>query len=148
MTFGDVKIEVLYPEKDSDTEAVSDNNHSMVLRVNFGLRKFLLTADIEKATENNLLNAPEFVQTDVIKVAHHGSRTSSIAEFINASKAKLAIVSVGKNSPFGHPHSEVVERWKTSGAKVMTTGENGTISVSTDGKDLQLRTFGKEKIYR
>ena len=148
LTFGDVKIEVLYPEKDDDKEAVSDNNHSMVLRVNFGLRKFLLTADIEKATENALLNAPEYLQTDVIKVAHHGSRTSSIAEFISASKARLAIVSVGKNSPFGHPHEEVVERWKASGAKVLTTGENGTISVSTDGKDLQFKTFGKEKIYR
>ena len=148
LTFGDVKIEVLYPEKDADAEAVSDNNHSMVLRVNFGARKFLLTADIEKATENVLLNAPEFVQTDVIKVAHHGSRTSSIAEFISASKAKLAIISVGKTSPFGHPHEEIIERWKMSGAKIMTTGENGTISVSTDGKDLQLRTFRKEKIYR
>ena len=148
LTFDDVKIEVLYPEKDADAEAVSDNNHSMVLRVNFGARKFLLTADIEKATENALLNAPEFVQTDVVKVAHHGSRTSSIAEFIAASKAKLAIISVGRASPFGHPHSEVVERWKTSGAKVLTTGENGTISVSTDGKDLQFKTFEKVKVYR
>ena len=148
LTFGDVRIEVLYPEKDADATAVSDNNHSMVLRVNFGLRKFLLTGDIETAAEKNLLNAPEYLQTDVIKAAHHGSRTSSIAEFISVSKARLAIVSAGKNSPFGHPHSEVVERWKASGAKVLTTGENGTISVSTDGKDLQLKVFGKEKVYR
>ena len=148
LTFGDVEIEVLSPEKDVNTEAVSDNNHSVVLRVIFGERKFLLTGDIERETEKNLLNAPEFLDTDVIKVAHHGSRTSSTAEFINASKAKLAVISVGKKSPFGHPHSEVVERWKTSGAKVLTTGENGTISVSTDGHDLQLKTFEKQKIYR
>lgn len=148
LSFDQVKIEVLYPEKDSNAEAVSDNNHSVVLRVNFGERKFLLTGDIEKETEELLVNQPQFLQTDVIKVAHHGSRTSSIAEFINASKAKLAIVPVGVNSPFGHPHLEVVERWKNSGAKVLTTGENGTVSLSTDGKDLQLKTFGKEKIYR
>ncbi len=141
LTFDDAKIEVLFPAKDENTEAVSDNNHSLVLRVIFGERKFLLTGDIEKETEKELLNAPELVQTDVIKVAHHGSRTSSIQEFINLSRAKLAIISVGKESPFGHPHEEVVERWKNAGAMVLTTGENGTISVSTDGRDLQLKTF-------
>ncbi len=148
LTFDDATVEVLYPEKDADAEAASDNNHSLVLRVSFGRRKFLLTGDIEKETEKALLNAPEFIQTDVIKVAHHGSRTSSISEFISAANAKLAVISVGRNSPFGHPHSEVVERWKMSGAKVLTTGENGTISISTDGEDLQLKTFEKQKIYR
>lgn len=148
LNFGNLKIEVLSPEKDANTDAVSDNNRSLVLRVNFGAVKILLTGDIEKEAEKVLLNAPEFLRADVIKIAHHGSRTSSTAEFVNASKSKLAIVSVGKNSPFGHPHSEVVERWRNSGAKVLTTGENGTISISTDGKDLQLRTFEKQKIYR
>ena len=95
-----------------------------------------------------MLYAPEFVNTDVIKVAHHGSLTSSTQNFVNASKAKLAIVSVGKQSPYGHPKPEVVERWKNAGAMVLTTGENGTISVSTDGRDLQIETFNKEKILR
>ncbi|MDQ2745876.1 MAG: ComEC/Rec2 family competence protein [Acidobacteriota bacterium] len=148
LTFGAVVIEVLYPEKTADAEAVSDNNHSIVLRVDYGARKFLLTGDIEKEVEKYLLNAPEFIQTDVIKVAHHGSRTSSAADFIAAANAKIAVISVGKNSPFGHPRPEVVERWKAAGVKVLTTGENGTISFSTDGSDLQLTTFGKQKIYR
>ncbi len=86
---------------------------------------------------------PEFLQTDLIKVAHHGSRTSSTQEFINAVKAKVAVISVGRESSFGHPHEEVVERWRRAGAKVLTTGENGTISVSTDGQDLQLKTFNR-----
>lgn len=107
-----------------------------------------MTGDIEKEAEIELLNVPEFLQTDVIKVAHHGSRTSSTEGFVNAAKAKLAIVSVGRESQFGHPHEEVVERWKTAGAKILTTGENGTISVSTDGRDLQLKTYNREKIYR
>jgi competence protein ComEC len=148
LTFGGAKVEVIYPEKDENTEAVSDNNHSLVLRIVYGARKFLMTGDIEKEAENNLLNAPEFLQTDVIKVAHHGSSTSSTQDFVNASKAKLAIISVGKRSQFGHPKPEVVERWKNAGAKILTTGENGTISVSTDGNDLQLKTFNKEKIFR
>jgi len=148
LTFGDVKIEILYPPRDDSPEAASDNNHSLVLRVIYGQRKFLLTGDIEKETERELLNASEFLQADLVKVAHHGSRTSSIQEFIDASKAKVAVISVGKTSPYGHPHLEVVERWKSSGAKVLTTGENGTISVSTDGQDLQLKVYNREKIYR
>ena len=86
----------------------------------------------------------ELLKTNVIKVAHHGSRTSSIQDFINATKAKLAIISVGKHSPFGHPHEEVVERWRNSAGKVLTTGECGTISVSSGGKDLRLETFLNE----
>jgi competence protein ComEC len=148
LNFGEVRIEVLYPEKDVAPEAVSDNNHSLVLRVVYGDRKFLLTGDIERETENLLTAAPEFLQADVVKVAHHGSKTSSTENFVNAVKTKLAVISVGRDSPFGHPKPEVVERWKSAGAKVLTTGENGTISFSTDGKDLQLKTFNKGVIYR
>lgn len=148
LTFGEVKIEVLSPEKSDAADAPSDNNHSIVLRLNFGARKILLTGDIEKETERELLNAPAFVQTDVIKVAHHGSLTSSTEEFVSAAGAKLAVISVGRESPFGHPRAEIIERWKQSGAQVMTTGENGTISISTDGQDLRLETFRKEKVYR
>jgi competence protein ComEC len=148
LNFGGVEIEILYPEKDASPEAVSDNNHSLVLRVRFGDRKFLLTGDIERETENLLTGAPEFLQADVVKVAHHGSRTSSLENFVNATKARVAVISVGRDSPFGHPKAEVVERWKSASAKVLTTGENGAISFSTDGKDLQMRTFNKDVIYR
>ena len=148
LTFDDVKIEVLYPLPDENADAASDNNHSLVLRIIYGERKFLLTGDIERETESELLNAPEFLHTDVVKIAHHGSRTSSTQNFIGASKAELAVISVGKESPYGHPHEDVVERWKNFGARVLTTGENGTISVSTDGRDLRLETFNKERIFR
>lgn len=152
LTFGAAKVEILYPLRDDSPEAVSDNNHSLILRVICGDRKFLLTGDIERETEREtereLINTPEFLQADVVKVAHHGSRTSSVQEFISASKAKLAVVSVGRESAYGHPHEEVIERWKNSGAKVLTTGENGTISVSTDGQDLELKVFKREVIYR
>jgi competence protein ComEC len=149
LNFGAVKVEVLYPEKDDSTEAVSDNNHSLVLRIIYGDRKFLLTGDIEKETENLLVKAPEFLEADVVKVAHHGSRTSSTDKFVNAAKSKIAVISVGLDSPYGHPKPEVIERWKNAGARVLTTGENGTISFSTDGKDLlEMRTFIKPVTYR
>ncbi len=141
INFDEAKIETLYPEKDASPDAVSNNNHSVVLRIIYGKRTFLLTGDIEKETERELLNEPELLHGDVVKAAHHGSRTSSTQDFINATRAKLVVVPVGKSSPFGHPHKEVLERWKSSGAKVITTGERGTVSISTDGNDLQLKTF-------
>ncbi len=141
LTFGEANVEVLFPNADESPEPLADNNHCLVLRLNFGTKKFLMTGDIEKETERELLQTPEFVQADVVKVAHHGSRTSSIAEFIDATKAEYAIISVGKKSQFGHPHLEVLDRWKASGAKVLTTGERGTISISTNGKDLIINRF-------
>ncbi|CAN5711831.1 hypothetical protein BH24ACI2_BH24ACI2_00390 [soil metagenome] len=141
LRFDEAKIKVLFPEKDDSIDAVSDNNHSVVLRLIYGERTFLLTGDIEKETERELLQTPEFLQSDVVKAAHHGSRTSSMQEFIEATHAKLVVIAVGRESPFGHPHEEVLERWKNSGAKIVTTGERGTVSISTDGKDLQLKTF-------
>jgi len=74
-------------------------------------------------------------------VPHHGSHTSSTQQFIDAVKPQIAVISVGRRSRFGHPHKDVVERWQNSGAQVMTTGENGTISVTTDGSDLVITTF-------
>jgi competence protein ComEC len=78
---------------------------------------------------------------DIVKVAHHGSRTSSIEAFVNSTRPSLAIISVGRNSIFGHPNKEVVERWRASGAEVMTTGQKGTIMVVTDGRRLNVNTF-------
>ena len=141
LNFGGAVIEVLYPENDDNPNAESDNNHSLTLRLTYGNKRFLFTGDIEREAEHALLQSPAYLRAEFVKVAHHGSRTSSTAEFIGASKAEYAIISVGKKSRFGHPHREVVERWRQSGAKVLTTGERGTISILTDGKNLEIQTF-------
>lgn len=141
LKFGDVTVEVIYPIATDDPNAISDNDHSVVLRLVYGGRAFLLTGDIERQAEFTLLNNGGTLAADVVKVPHHGSRTSSTQEFTDATQAHYAVISVARNSPFGHPHPEVVDRWKASGATVMTTGERGTISVSTDGRDLELTSF-------
>lgn len=141
LKIGGVTIEVLHPAGDEARDAVSNNNNSVVLRFIFGERTFLLTGDIEKEAESGLLQDPGSLNADIVKVPHHGSRTSSTKAFIDAVSADYAVISVGKRSMFGHPHQNVIERWENSGAKVMTTGERGTISVSTDGKDLIMKTF-------
>lgn len=143
LEFGKTFVEILYPEKDESEFAVSDNNHSLVLRISCGAKKILFTGDIEKETENFLSKNPALLKANVVKAAHHGSKTSSIQDFIRSTNAEYAIISVGKHSQFGHPHKEVVERWKNTGAKIYKTGEKGTVTISTDGKDFELQTFQK-----
>ena len=67
--------------------------------------------------------------------------TSSTQAFVNAARPALAVISVGQDSPHGHPHAEVLRRWRDSGALVLTTGASGTVTVSTDGEDLKATTF-------
>jgi competence protein ComEC len=78
---------------------------------------------------------------DVVKVAHHGSKTSSTPDFVSATRARFAVISVGQKSMFGHPNAEVVERWKASSATVLTTGKSGTITFVTDGSTLEVFGF-------
>jgi competence protein ComEC len=141
---GDASVEVLYPIPTSDADAPSDNNHSVVLRITYGLRSILLTGDIERAAESDLVSNGGTLASDVVKVPHHGSRTSSIPEFIAATHPEYAVISVGRHSPFGHPHPDVVERWQAAGVHVLTTGENGMISISTDGRDLLIGRYVPE----
>jgi len=141
LKFGDVTVEVLFPIAASDPNSAYDNNSSAVLRIVYGSRTILLTGDVEQAAENALLSGGGNLRADLVKVPHHGSRTSSTQGFIDAVGAEYAVISVGRESPFGHPHKDVVERWRSSGASVMTTGERGMISVSTDGADLRVSSF-------
>ena len=96
---------------------------------------------VEKEAEAALLQQPETLRADVVKVPHHGSRTSSTQEFVNATRPSYAVASVGLSSRFGHPHPEIVERWRNAGAQFFTTGQKGLTDFSTDGRDLRLETF-------
>lgn len=143
LRFGDVVFKVLNPKTEEND---LDNNDSVVLRVCYHEVCFLLTGDIEQETEEALLE--DDLRAEVVKVAHHGSKTSSTEYFIKATRAKFAVISAPKNSPFGHPDESVVERWKKAGAFVLTTGENGTISFATDGKRIYLKTFSEPTVFR
>ena len=141
MHFGDVTAEVLWPTASVDETAPSRNNDSVVLRFNFGASFILFTGDVEKEAELAMLAGGLDLRSDLVKVAHHGSKTSSVEEFVAASRPETAVISVGRTSIFGHPSKEVVGRWRASGAQVMTTGEKGTISVVADGYNLSISSF-------
>jgi len=141
LRFTDTTATVLWPRASTKAEGRSRNNESIVLRLQFGERLILLTGDIESFAEAAMLSQGSDLPVDVVKVAHHGSKTSSTDGFVGATRPKFAIISVGQNSMFGHPHREVVERWRNQGAEVLTTGKGGMITVTTDGKDLRVETF-------
>jgi competence protein ComEC len=141
---GGVEAQALWPVRTADERAPSRNDDSIVLRLRFGEKTFLFTGDIEKSAEAALAYAGADLRCDVLKVAHHGSKTSSIESFVAVTRPTYAVISVGLSSIFGHPHREVVERWRASGAQILTTGKYGTITVSTDGHDLKVETYIKQ----
>ncbi|NDD62839.1 MAG: MBL fold metallo-hydrolase [Acidobacteria bacterium] len=118
----------------------ADNNGSLVIRLTFGRRSFLLTGDIEKEAERALVASGGGLRADVLKVAHHGSATSSTPEFLDSTQAELAVISAGRNNPFGHPSALVTERLLARGMTVCETARDGAITISTDGTDLKKST--------
>lgn len=138
--WGGATDQVLWPQ---DWHAVfaPSNSDSLVMHITDGERKFLLTGDIERDVESKLVaeNAP--LASDVLKVPHHGSKTSSTQPFLEAVQPKLAVVSVGLYNPFGHPAPSVAERYKQDGVRLLRTDRDGAITVLTDGRDLLVRTF-------
>jgi competence protein ComEC len=143
LRFGAVEADVLWPARTADLNAKSGNDESLVLRLRLGEKTFFLTGDIERNAESALTSTQEDLHCDVVKAAHHGSKTSSTQSFVAATRPAWVIISVGLSSIFGHPHREVLERWRASGAQILTTGRNGTITVSTEGKELKVETFVK-----
>lgn len=138
--FGGAEIEVLAPLPDYVPESTPRNNDSLVLRIRYGKRSFLLTGDAERPIEQWMLTEHEIEATDVLKVAHHGSRTSSTEEFLNAVSPLFAVISVGNGNSYGHPNGDVIDRLAHRGAVVMRTDEDGLVSIRTDGSRLFVET--------
>ncbi len=140
-----VRVEALAPFSDETDAPRYSNNQSLVLRLTYGSRTFLFTGDIERKVEEQLLAAGENLRADVLKVAHHGSRTSSTEEFLRRVAPQYAVISVAAPSPFGHPHPEVMERLlhlkATTNARILQTSACGAITISTDGRDLKVGTL-------
>ncbi len=134
-----VYIDVLFPHKSAET--IKDTNEaSIVLELVYGESEFLLTGDAPASVENYLVRvAPEAITTDVLKLGHHGSKTSSSDEFLTATGARYAVVSAGKNNKYGHPHAEVTERVQLHAMQLLSTID-GTITFTTDGVSINQKT--------
>lgn len=135
-------IEVLAPgDFLSKKDLKNMNNTSLVLMLHYGSFKMLLTGDAEAPVEDALQQKyGTALQADVLKVGHHGSKTSSYWPFISKVKPKYALISCGDFSIYKHPNKNVVGSLKHLGAKVLTTHDHGTLTVTTDGKSFDVLT--------
>jgi len=141
LAFGGAQIEVLAPFCDYVPADTPKNNDSLVLRLRYGRHSFLLGGDIERPIEYRMLQAHEVERTDVLKVAHHGSRTSSTEAFLDAANPAFAVISAGFENSYGHPNREVVERLREHHAEVLRTDLDGLVTVRSDGRRLSVETY-------
>lgn len=133
-----VRFDFLHPPP--GWEGARRNNQSCVLRVETGGASMLLTGDIERLAEEMLRKHPALLRSDILLVPHHGSRTSSSAEFIAAVAPRWAIVPAGYRNRFGHPSREVLERYAGAGVRVVRTDLDGAVSVTLGKSALQVGT--------
>ena len=146
----DVMLAVLHPPQDEGPTGRhhSANDGSIVMRLDYGEVSFLLTGDIEAEVERQLAaTAGEKLRADVLKASHHGSRTSTTAEFLAGVAPRSAAVSAGRDNRFGHPHPEVMERLEAfvGSEQVFLTARDGTIEYVSDGKALWVVTHGASR---
>ncbi|GIN86997.1 hypothetical protein J6TS2_33830 [Heyndrickxia sporothermodurans] len=116
------------------------NDWSAVLRLTYGKKSFLFTGDAELKSETDMLKSKQTLKADVLKVGHHGAKTSTSASFLKAVKPTYAVISVGKGNSYGHPTSTVLNRLKSSKVKVFRTDKQGSIVAKTDGKTISFNT--------
>jgi competence protein ComEC len=134
---GPLEIDVLNPGVDVDLADFHDA--SLSLRIRFGTLAVVLTGDAEAAAERRMARLG-LLDADVLKLGHHGSRTSTTPDFLRAVSPRIAIVSAGAGNSYGHPHPEVVERIVTAGITMYATSTHGSIVVTTDGQDVTVGT--------
>lgn len=128
-------LEILAPSGEYAAEKVG-NNDSLVLRISYGSRSFLLTGDMERGIESSLLASGADLHADVLKVGHHGSRTSSTEPFLAAVSPSIALISAGFENSFGHPHPDILKRLAGMHTAVLRTDLDGLVSARTDGRSL------------
>lgn len=133
---GAVRIEVLSPSAEYVARAAPSNNDSLVLRLRHGQHNFLLTGDMERAIEQGLVDS--VADTQVLKVAHHGSKTSTSDAFLDQARPLFALISAGKDNMFRHPHPDVTGRLAAHHTATLRTDEWGLITIRSDGKRFQL----------
>lgn len=136
------EFQVLAPRRDAEWEDL--NNYSGVIRLTYGKTSFLFTGDAESASEKLILEDAEAggwdLKSTVLKCGHHGSKTSSSANFLKAVDPLYAVISCGKDNSYGHPHEGTLEKLSKLGTRVYRTDEDGTVLAESDGKTVTFTT--------
>lgn len=137
-SYGGAEVEVLAPSLEYVPKEAPHNNDSLAFRVTFGRQSFLLCGDIERQIEAELVAEGLVRKTDVLKVAHHGSKTSSTAAFLDLARPTFAVMSAGFENSYGHPHADVIARFQERQASVLRTDLDGLVTVRSDGRRLEM----------
>ena len=138
--WGGASGEVLWPSDDETVDAPG-NDDSLVMRIVDGHLAWMLTGDIERPIERSLVSDGDPLGADFLKVAHHGSKTSTTDQFLAADHPRFAAISVGADNSYGHPAPEVVDRLEAQGAIVYRTDQDGAITAIGDGNQLSVSTY-------
>lgn len=142
-SLGEAEVKVLGPV----TENYSDiNNTSIVLKVTYGETSFLFTGDAEDEAEQDILNTNADLSANVLKVGHHGSNSSTKYHFLREIMPDIAVISCGKDNKYGHPDADTLSRLRDAGVKIYRTDMQGNIIISSDGKNLTVRTEKNQDI--
>lgn len=133
----DLKIELLAP---NSNEYEDLNDYSVVVKMTFKEKSFLFTGDATEISENEMLSKGYSLSSDVLKVGHHGSLTSSSSEFLSAVNPTYAIISCGQDNSYNHPNKKIVSRLGDKKINIYRTDLNGTVKVYTDGVSINIST--------
>jgi len=131
---GGAVLDILFPDR--DVSGWTTNDGSIIAKLTYGETEIMLTGDATSTTEQFVLKSfpHEYLDVDILKVGHHGSRTSTSEAFLRALTPEYAIISSGKGNTYGHPHSDVLDALAQAGTQVFRTDLTGTVLVKTDGK--------------
>jgi competence protein ComEC len=138
---GDVHLRVMHPERPDWERRRVRNDDSVVVELVYGEVAVLLAGDISAEVERSIAPRLTPARIRILKVAHHGSRTSTSRELLEAWAPHIALIGCGRSNPFGHPAAEVLQRLRSAGTAVYRTDLDGQITVETDGHDVRVRTY-------
>jgi competence protein ComEC len=131
-----IYFDIIYPDRDLEGNNIKNTNDTSVIsRLVFDNNSFLFTGDATEKIDPEL--AGENLKSDVLKVAHHGSKDSMTDDFLNSVLPKMAVISVGKDNSYGHPNIETLEKLNKSGIQVLRTDEMGDVRFVSDGKNIK-----------
>lgn len=130
---GDASFTVLAPQKESYEK---ENNYSIAIRLVYGQNSFLFVGDAQTESEEEMIESGLELKSDVLKVAHHGSSSSTSAEFLHAAAPAYAVISCGEGNDYGHPHGAVLNLLRREGIQVFRTDEQGSIVAYSDGNGI------------
>lgn len=129
-----ITVDIIAPNNDNYD---SNNNYSIVIKLTYGNNSFLFVGDAEKISEKEILDKKYNISSDVLKIGHHGSRTSSSKEFLDKVNPKIAVISCGKNNDYGHPNKETLTELTKRKFQIYRTDIDGTIILLSDGKTIK-----------